>query len=75
MPAARWEPVPYVSALVGGCLESGKDANAGGARYGGEPMQQVDFLCEVLPRCQAAGLSIMRNNNLFPRRTPSSRKE
>jgi formate C-acetyltransferase len=30
---ARWEPVPYLSALVGGCLESGKDANAGGARY------------------------------------------
>jgi formate C-acetyltransferase len=30
---ARWEPVPYLSALVGGCLESGKDSNAGGARY------------------------------------------
>ena len=30
---ARWEPVPYVSALVDGCLESGKDANAGGAHY------------------------------------------
>ncbi|MBI4787458.1 MAG: formate C-acetyltransferase/glycerol dehydratase family glycyl radical enzyme [Chloroflexi bacterium] len=30
---AQWEPVPYMSALVGGCLESGKDANAGGARY------------------------------------------
>jgi len=30
---ARWEPVPYLSALVGGCLESGKDANAGGARF------------------------------------------
>ncbi len=30
---ARWEPVPYLSALVGGCLESGKDANAGGAHY------------------------------------------
>lgn len=29
----RWEPVPYLSALVEGCLESGKDANAGGARY------------------------------------------
>lgn len=30
---ARWEPVPYMSALVEGCLESGKDSNAGGARY------------------------------------------
>ena len=30
---ARWEPVPYLSALVDGCLESGKDSNAGGARY------------------------------------------
>ena len=30
---ARWEPVPYLSGLVGGCLESGRDANAGGARH------------------------------------------
>ena len=30
---ARWEPVPYLSALVDGCLESGKDCNAGGARF------------------------------------------
>jgi formate C-acetyltransferase len=30
---ARWEPVPYNSALVDGCLESGKDSNAGGARH------------------------------------------
>jgi len=30
---ARFEPTPYVSALVGGCLESGKDVTAGGARY------------------------------------------
>ena len=30
---ARWEPVPYMSALVGGCLESGRDSNAGGAHY------------------------------------------
>lgn len=28
---ARWEPVPYNSALVDGCVESGKDSNAGGA--------------------------------------------
>lgn len=30
---ARFEPVPYISALVDGCLESGKDITAGGARY------------------------------------------
>jgi len=30
---ARFEPTPYVSALVDGCLESGKDITAGGARY------------------------------------------
>jgi trans-4-hydroxy-L-proline dehydratase len=30
---ARWEPVPFLSALVDGCLQSGKDCNAGGARY------------------------------------------
>ncbi|OQB26541.1 MAG: Benzylsuccinate synthase alpha subunit [Chloroflexi bacterium ADurb.Bin180] len=30
---ARWEPVPYMSGIVGGCLESGKDCNAGGARF------------------------------------------
>jgi trans-4-hydroxy-L-proline dehydratase len=30
---ARWEPVPYLSALVDGCLDSGKDSNAGGALY------------------------------------------
>ncbi len=30
---ALWEPVPYLSALVGGCLESGKDSNAGGAHH------------------------------------------
>ena len=29
---ARGEPVPYVSGIVGGCLEGGKDCNAGGAR-------------------------------------------
>ncbi len=30
---ARWEPCPYLSALVGGCLESGKDSAAGGAHH------------------------------------------
>jgi formate C-acetyltransferase len=30
---ARWEPVPYNSALVAGCLDSGRDSNAGGAQH------------------------------------------
>ncbi|MBI5034460.1 MAG: formate C-acetyltransferase/glycerol dehydratase family glycyl radical enzyme [Chloroflexi bacterium] len=30
---ARWEPCAYLSALVGGCLESGKDSAAGGAHH------------------------------------------
>lgn len=30
---ARFEPTPYVSALVDGCLASGRDVTAGGARY------------------------------------------
>ena len=30
---ARFEPTPYVSALVEGCLEKGRDVTAGGARH------------------------------------------
>jgi formate C-acetyltransferase len=30
---ATWEPVPYLAALVEGCLESGADSAAGGARF------------------------------------------
>jgi pyruvate formate-lyase/glycerol dehydratase family glycyl radical enzyme len=30
---AHWEPIPYMSVLVGGCLESGRDSNAGGAHF------------------------------------------
>lgn len=30
---ARYEPTPYVSALVGGCIEKRKDITAGGARF------------------------------------------
>jgi pyruvate formate-lyase/glycerol dehydratase family glycyl radical enzyme len=30
---ARFEPTPYLSALVNGCLASGKDVTAGGARH------------------------------------------
>ncbi|MBI4790768.1 MAG: glycyl-radical enzyme activating protein [Chloroflexi bacterium] len=35
------------------------ETSGGGVTFsGGEPMQQVDFLCEVLPRCQDAGLRV-----------------
>ncbi len=30
---ARYQPTPYLSALVGGCAESGHDVTNGGARY------------------------------------------
>jgi len=29
----RFQPTPYLSAIVGGCAESGRDVTAGGARY------------------------------------------
>jgi len=31
---ATYEPVPYLSALVGDCIKRGKDVNTGGAKYG-----------------------------------------
>jgi pyruvate formate lyase activating enzyme len=35
------------------------ETSGGGITFsGGEPMMQVDFLCEVLPRCKDAGLHI-----------------
>jgi pyruvate formate lyase activating enzyme len=35
------------------------ETSGGGITFGGgEPMQQFDFLCEVLPRCKNAGLHI-----------------
>ena len=30
---STWEPTPYLSTLVGGCAESGKDITQGGARH------------------------------------------
>lgn len=30
---AKYEPTPYLSLLVDGCIENGKDVTAGGARY------------------------------------------
>lgn len=35
------------------------ETSGGGVTFsGGEPMMQVDFLCEVLPRCKAEGLHV-----------------
>ena len=35
------------------------ETSGGGITFsGGEPMQQADFLCEVLPRCKDAGLHV-----------------
>jgi formate C-acetyltransferase len=38
---ARWRPTPLLSLLVAGCLESGVEVNAGGARYDSTGMQGV----------------------------------
>jgi len=38
---ARFHPTPLTSMLVRGCLESGMDASAGGARYNGSGVQGV----------------------------------
>lgn len=51
----RWTP----EALVGEVLKDEVffDTSGGGVTFsGGEPMMQVDFLCEVLPRCKEAGI-------------------
>lgn len=37
---ARWHPTPLTSVLLG-CLESGRDATSGGARYNGSGVQGV----------------------------------
>jgi formate C-acetyltransferase len=38
---ARLHPTPLTSALLDGCLEQGRDASAGGARYNGSGVQGV----------------------------------
>jgi len=38
---ARFHPTPLSSALIDGCLQSGRDASAGGARYNGSGIQGV----------------------------------
>jgi len=40
---SRYEPVPYLSAIVGGCAESGKDVCAGGPRYNFITVEGVGF--------------------------------
>lgn len=40
---AAFEPTPYLSALVGGCAEKGKDITQGGARYNFITVEGVAF--------------------------------
>ncbi len=40
---ATWEPTPYLSALVGGCAESGRDITQGGARHNYITVEGVAF--------------------------------
>ncbi|NOZ02898.1 MAG: hypothetical protein GXP54_13575, partial [Deltaproteobacteria bacterium] len=40
---ARFQPTPYLSLLVGGCAESGKDVTAGGARHNYLTVEGIAF--------------------------------
>ncbi|MDY6795342.1 MAG: pyruvate formate lyase family protein [Actinomycetota bacterium] len=40
---AEYEPTPYLSTLIGGCVEKGKDITQGGARYGYITVEGVAF--------------------------------
>ena len=40
---AEFEPTPYLSTLVGGCVEKGKDVTQGGARHGYITVEGVAF--------------------------------
>jgi len=57
--------------VIGACWTPGKllqellkdkifyETSGGGVTFsGGEPMQQLDFLCEVLPMCKGAGIHV-----------------
>jgi len=44
---AKFEPTPYVSSLVGGCLESSKDVTSAGARYNYITVEGVAFATAV----------------------------
>jgi len=43
----RFEPTPYLSSLVGGCMESGKDITQGGARFNHLTVEGVAFATAV----------------------------
>ena len=44
---ASLEPTPYLSAIVGGCLDSGRDVTAAGARYNFITVEGVAFATAV----------------------------
>jgi trans-4-hydroxy-L-proline dehydratase len=44
---ARFEPTPYLSALVGGCAESGRDVSAGGPTHSFITLEAVAFATAV----------------------------
>jgi formate C-acetyltransferase len=44
---ARFEPTPYLSAIVGGCAESGKDVSAGGPKHNFITIEAVAFATAV----------------------------
>ena len=44
---AQFEPTPYLSALVGGCAEKGRDVTAGGANYSYITVEGVGFATAV----------------------------
>src|SRR5574341_458416 len=53
----RWTPEQLLEELLKDQVFY--ETSGGGVTFsGGEPMMQVDFLCEVLPRCKAAGLHV-----------------
>jgi pyruvate formate lyase activating enzyme len=55
--ARRWTPDELLGELLKD--QAFYETSGGGITFsGGEPMLQVDFLCEVLPRCKEAGLHV-----------------
>ncbi|MBI4699750.1 MAG: glycyl-radical enzyme activating protein [Deltaproteobacteria bacterium] len=56
---ARLHPTPLTSALLRGCLESGRDASAGGAAYNGSGVQAVG-VADVADSLAAAGDVVYR---------------
>jgi pyruvate formate lyase activating enzyme len=53
----RWTPDELLSELLKDRVFY--ETSGGGVTFsGGEPLVQVDFLCEVLPLCKAAGLHV-----------------